>query len=96
MRASTPLRLSAAALGVTLAACAANESSGAEGAGGPAPVDTSDESRTVEPGPVEPGPVDLGTVDWRRGEADGDFEAALAEAQRVDRPVLLLFQEIPG
>ncbi|MEL6431623.1 MAG: hypothetical protein AAFU73_20395 [Planctomycetota bacterium] len=88
MRASSPLRLSAAALGVTLAACAANESSGVEGAGEPAParVDTSDESRTVE----------LGAVDWRRVEEDGDFEAALAEAGRVDRPVLLLFQEIPG
>jgi hypothetical protein len=36
-------------------------------------------------------PVELGQVKWRR-----DFEAGLAEAKRTGRPVLLLFQEVPG
>jgi hypothetical protein len=36
-------------------------------------------------------PVELGQVRWRR-----DFEAGLAEAKRTGKPVLLLFQEVPG
>lgn len=36
-------------------------------------------------------PVELGQVRWRR-----DFEAGLKEAKKVDKPVLLLFQEVPG
>lgn len=36
-------------------------------------------------------PVELGQVRWRR-----DFDAALAEAKKADKPVLLLFQEVPG
>ena len=36
-------------------------------------------------------PVELGQVKWRR-----DFEAGLAEAKRTGKPVLLLFQEVPG
>jgi len=37
------------------------------------------------------GPVELGTVSWLR-----DHDAAFAKAAQADRPVLLLFQEIPG
>jgi hypothetical protein len=36
-------------------------------------------------------PEELGQVRWRR-----DFEAGLAEAESVEKPVLLLFQEVPG
>ena len=36
-------------------------------------------------------PIELGQVDWRR-----DHDRAFAEARRAERPVLLLFQEIPG
>ena len=36
-------------------------------------------------------PEELGRVRWRRG-----FDGALAEAARSDRPVLVLFDEIPG
>ena len=36
-------------------------------------------------------PVELGRVSWSR-----DHAAAFAEAKETDRPVLLLFQEIPG
>ncbi|MAW62128.1 MAG: hypothetical protein CMJ94_15030 [Planctomycetes bacterium] len=36
-------------------------------------------------------PVELGQVRWRR-----DLDAALAEAKAADKPVLLLFQEVPG
>ena len=54
------------------------------------------EKRT-EPAPLAPvqgavdQPVELGQVRWRR-----DFDAALAEAKAADKPVLLLFQEVPG
>lgn len=47
--------------------------------------------------PVEPGdqppdqPIELGTVGWRH-----DHDAAFREAAASKRPVLLLFQEIPG
>jgi len=37
------------------------------------------------------GPVELGRVDWLR-----DHDQAFAEARRTGKPVLLLFQEIPG
>lgn len=36
-------------------------------------------------------PVELGRVAWQR-----DFKAGLAAAARLERPVLLLFQEVPG
>ena len=36
-------------------------------------------------------PEELGRVSWRR-----DFDAALAEAREASKPVLLLFQEVPG
>jgi hypothetical protein len=36
-------------------------------------------------------PVELGDVAWRRG-----FEGAAAEARKRDRPLLVLFQEVPG
>ena len=36
-------------------------------------------------------PVELGSIDWRRG-----FDAALEEAQEKEKPLLLLFQEVPG
>jgi hypothetical protein len=36
-------------------------------------------------------PVELGQVDWLR-----DHDAAFEQARRTEKPVLLLFQEIPG
>lgn len=36
-------------------------------------------------------PVELGQVRWQR-----DFEAALAESKKTEKPVLILFQEVPG
>jgi thioredoxin-related protein len=36
-------------------------------------------------------PTELGKVSWLR-----DYDAALAEAKRTDKPVLILFQEVPG
>ena len=36
-------------------------------------------------------PVEIGTVNWRR-----DFEKALADSGRTQKPVLVLFQEVPG
>ncbi|MEM7411616.1 MAG: VPGUxxT family thioredoxin-like (seleno)protein, type 2 [Myxococcota bacterium] len=36
-------------------------------------------------------PRELGRVDWNR-----DFEAGIAQAQQTERPVFLLFQEVPG
>lgn len=36
-------------------------------------------------------PVELGAIRWRRGYAD-----AVAEARSVDRPLLVLFDEVPG
>ena len=36
-------------------------------------------------------PIELGRVDWNR-----DHDQAFAEARQSERPVLLLFQEIPG
>lgn len=36
-------------------------------------------------------PVELGDVRWRR-----DFHASLDEARRLERPVLVLFDEVPG
>lgn len=35
--------------------------------------------------------VELGQVRWRR-----DFDAALTEAKAAEKPVLILFQEVPG
>ena len=39
------------------------------------------------------GPQELGRVQWNRVEQAADFDNVLASAER---PVLLLFQEIPG
>ena len=36
-------------------------------------------------------PVELGLVRWRRG-----FEAAAVEAREADKPLLVLFDEVPG
>jgi hypothetical protein len=36
-------------------------------------------------------PVELGSIEWRRG-----FEAALMEAHEKEKPLLVLFQEVPG
>lgn len=36
-------------------------------------------------------PVELGKVKWMR-----DHDAAFAKAKKADKPVLLLFQEVPG
>ena len=36
-------------------------------------------------------PIELGLVEWERS-----FPAAQAKAKSVDKPVLLLFQEVPG
>lgn len=36
-------------------------------------------------------PVELGLVAWQR-----DFSAALSQADEDHKPVLLLFQEVPG
>ncbi|MCA9256836.1 MAG: thioredoxin family protein, partial [Phycisphaerales bacterium] len=36
-------------------------------------------------------PQELGTISWRRG-----FDAAAAESKRSGRPLLILFQEVPG
>lgn len=36
-------------------------------------------------------PIEIGTVAWRR-----DLEAGKAEAARTGKPILLLFQEVPG
>ncbi len=36
-------------------------------------------------------PVEVGKVNWGR-----DYEAALASSKESGKPVLLLFQEVPG
>lgn len=36
-------------------------------------------------------PVELGLVEWRRG-----FDAAAAESRDLGRPLLVLFDEVPG
>lgn len=36
-------------------------------------------------------PPELGAIEWRRG-----FDAGLAEARKVNRPALVLFDEVPG
>ncbi len=36
-------------------------------------------------------PAELGAVSWFR-----DFDAATADAKAHDRPLLVLFQEVPG
>jgi hypothetical protein len=43
------------------------------------------------PGDETPAPVELGRVDWQ-----GDLDAALKASAAAGKPVLLLFQEIPG
>jgi hypothetical protein len=47
---------------------------------------------SAAPAPLRPDqPVELGAVAWGR-----DLEAGLDTAERAEKPVLLLFQEIPG
>lgn len=36
-------------------------------------------------------PVELGAVDWSR-----DFDAAVGDARKSGKPLLVLFQEVPG
>ncbi len=36
-------------------------------------------------------PVELGMVNWRR-----NYDEAAAEAKRAGKPLLILFQEVPG
>ena len=36
-------------------------------------------------------PVELGAISWHR-----DFDAACAAAEKARKPILLLFQEVPG
>lgn len=36
-------------------------------------------------------PAELGKVAWRRG-----FDEAIEEAKKNDKPLLVLFQEVPG
>ncbi len=36
-------------------------------------------------------PVELGKVKWQR-----DHDAAFAQAKKIGKPVLVLFQEVPG
>ena len=38
-----------------------------------------------------PGPPELGMVHWSR-----DLDASLARARKSGKPVLVLFQEVPG
>lgn len=45
----------------------------------------------ARPGRLEATPKELGAVAWRR-----DFRAAEQEARRVGRPLLILFDEVPG
>jgi hypothetical protein len=42
-------------------------------------------------GAARENPTELGLVEWKR-----DLEGALSEAASAGKPVLLLFQEIPG
>ncbi len=41
--------------------------------------------------PLWAGPVELGTVKWGR-----DYEAGLKTVKESGKPMLLLFQEVPG
>jgi len=36
-------------------------------------------------------PVEVGSVNWKT-----DYDTALAEAKKTDKPMLLFFQEVPG
>ena len=45
-------------------------------------------SPLIAQGPV---PVEYGRIAWRAG-----YELARAEARAADRPLLVLFQEVPG
>ena len=36
-------------------------------------------------------PIELGVISWNR-----DHDAAFSQAKQAERPVLILFQEIPG
>lgn len=38
-------------------------------------------------------PVELGDVSWRRSD---DFVHALSQAREEKKPLLILFQEVPG
>ncbi len=58
-------------------------------AGNAGTVDTRDDMETP---PVQiDGPVELGRVAWLR-----DFGAGRAQARQTGKPILLLFQEVPG
>lgn len=49
------------------------------------------EAPADQPESLRTQPVEIGTVAWLR-----DIEAAKAEAARTEKPILLLFQEVPG
>ena len=44
-----------------------------------------------EPATDDARPVELGAVDWGR-----DFDAAASQARKAGKPLLVLFQEVPG
>lgn len=46
---------------------------------------------TSQPALADDQPVELGRIEWRRG-----FEEALAEAKASRRPMMVLFDEVPG
>ena len=50
-----------------------------------------DRAQAEEEAPSDKTPVELGTVTWLR-----DHDKAFAGAREVQRPVFLLFQEVPG
>ena len=48
-------------------------------------------SSVIQAGAGPKTPVELGDVPWIR-----DLDVATAKARQSDRPILLLFQEVPG
>ncbi len=48
-----------------------------------------DENAALTPAPNNP--AELGLVRWER-----DFSAALTKGKKSEKPILLLFQEVPG
>ncbi|MGE3107709.1 MAG: VPGUxxT family thioredoxin-like (seleno)protein, type 2 [Phycisphaerales bacterium] len=72
---------------ITCAALIASCVAGGVCAAGPA----SSQSRPMSGPPATENPVELGTVRWTRG-----LEAACDEAKRRQRPVFILFSEVPG
>lgn len=83
-RRMTHVFLTLALVVVTIAAiCAAEAGKGGKSTRG------QDEGSDLKLSPTQP--PELGKVGWRR-----DFAEALEEARKKDRPLLALFQEVPG